>query len=229
MLADYEQLVKDFTRDDALKLLIADYDRAIAMAVQRYSKDRERPKVEDVTPTDANTLPLPAGWQADFSELRSLEYPIGQNPPSYLDQSRYAIYRAPASLVIKTIDAVNVAANTVRAAYTIAHQVEVATDTIPVADREPVAKWAAAICCEQLAALYSGNTDSTIQAATVENKSKAGEYSSRAKSLRKNYLDELGVDDKRNVAAGTVVTLPETDSRGQPRLTHSELYRNRPW
>src|SRR6266699_272305 len=176
MLADYEQLTKDFTRDDALKLLLADYDRAIGMAVQRYSKDRERPKVEDVTPTDANTLPLPASWQLDFSELRSLEYPIGRNPPSYLDQARFAFYRTPAALVIKTVDAVKVAANTVRASYTIAHQLDGATDTIPVGDREPVAKWAAAICCEQLAALYSGNTDSTIQAASVENKSKAAEY-----------------------------------------------------
>jgi len=229
MLEDFRQLVIDLVRDDAQKIVATERDRAIDLAVQRYSKDRELPKVQDVTPTDANTLPLPAGWQLDFSELRSLEYPIGRVPPSYLDQSRYAIYRSPTGLVVKTIDSVKVAANTVRASYTIVHSLDSTSDTIPVADREPVCCWAAAILCEQLAAFYSGNTDSSIQAQVVQSQTKSQEYATRAKSLRFRYLNELGIDDKRNVAAGVAVTMPELDSRGQPRLTHSAAYRNRPW
>lgn len=229
MLEDFRQLTTDLVRDDAQKIVATERDRAIDLAVQRYSKDRERPKVEDVTPTDTNTLPLPAGWQLDFSELRSLEYPIGRVPPSHLDQSRFAMYRSPTGLVIKVLDAVKVAALTVRASYTVVHQVDSNNDTIPVAEREPVACWAAAILCEQLAALYSGNTDSSIQAQVVQSQTKSQEYAARARSLRKRYLDELGIDDKRNVAAGVAVTMPELDSRGQPRMTHSAAYRNRPW
>jgi hypothetical protein len=220
MLADYQQLVIDLVRDDAAKLAVAERDRAIAMAVARYGKDRARLKVEDLTPTDANTLPLPAAWEADISELRSLEFPVGRVPPELMDTDRHYLYQGPTTTVIKVRDAVTVAAGSVRAAFTVSHTLSVGADTIPTEDREPVACWAASVCCEQLAALYSGNTDSTIQAANVQNQSKAQEYAARARSLRKRYLDEIGVADKRNTAAGTVVQLEREDSLGQPRLTH---------
>ena len=155
--------------------------------------------------------------------------PIGQKPPSLIDQSRYSIYQSPGGKVIVTLDAVTVAAASVRSSYTIAHQLDASHDSIPVADREPASCWAAAICCDELAALYSGNTDATIQAANVQNQSKAQEYSTRAKNLRTRYLNELGLNDQRNVAAGAVVELQDKDSRGQARLTHSPAYRNRPW
>ena len=220
MLSDYQTLVIDLVRDDAAKIQTAERDRAIQLAVRRYSKDRERIKVEDLTPTDANTLPLPQAWEADHSEMRSLETPIGQLPPVYLEQGRWAFYDTPSAQVIRTLDAVTVAAAAVRARYTITHVVSANLDTIPVGDREPVACWAAAICCDQLASLYSGESDSTISADSVQSGSRAQEYAKRAASLRKRYENEIGVDDKRNIAAGAVVTLDQADSQGQPRLTH---------
>ena len=98
-------------------------------------------------------------------------------------------------------------------------------DTIPIEDREPVACWAAAVLCDQLAALYSGNTDSTIQADSVQQTSKAQEYAARAKALRKRYMDELGIEDKRSEPAGVVVNLDFPDSQGQDRLTHRSAFR----
>lgn len=224
MLSDYQILATEFARDDAGRIQTAERDRAIQLAVQRYSKDIERLKVEDVVVTDANTLPLPAAWEADVSELRSLEYPVDEIPPCYLSQERYGLYQKPASTIIRLLDAVAAAA-TIRVAYTITHVVSTSTDSIPVKDREPVACWAAALLCDQLAAFYSGGTDSTIQADSAPGQSRAQEYSARARSLRKRYLDELGIDDKRNVAAGAVVNLNATDSRGGDRLTHQARYR----
>jgi hypothetical protein len=225
MLSDYQTLVTELTRDDAGKIAVAERDRAIALAVERYSKDRPQPKVQDVTPDDANTLPLPAAWEADFSALVSLEYPIANVPPTMILQDRYGFYRSPTGLKIQVLDAVAVAANNVRVAYTIRHVVSAVADTIPVGDREPVACWAAAVLCDELAALYSGNTDSTIQADTVANTSKAQEYAARAKGLRRRYLDELGIEDKRAQPAGVVVDLDFKDSRGEDRLTHGSAYR----
>ncbi len=220
MLNDYKLLVADLVRDDASRLLETEIERSIAAAVLRYSKDRPREKVEDVTPTGANTLPLPASWETDFSELRSLEYPKGTNPPTFIAQDRYGFYRSTTALVIALLDAVAVAANNTRATYTIAHALTEAVDTIPGADREAVACWAAAGLCDQLAAFYSGGTDATIQADSVRQQSKSQEYAARGKSLRKRYTDELGIDDKRNVAAGTVVNLRDESSLGESRLTH---------
>ncbi len=225
MLADYEQLVADLVRDDSARLTLPEKDRAIDAMVKRYSKDRPRIKVQDVTPDDANLLPLPAAWEADFSELRTLEHPIGNNPPTLIEQGRYEFYQSPSATKIRAIDGVTVAASSVRASYTIKHVVSAAEDTIPLQDREPAACWAAAILCDQLAAFYAGGTDSTIQADSVQQEPKARQYAERAKGLRKRYHDELGIDDKRAEPAGVVVELKRPDSWNGPRILHPTLPR----
>jgi hypothetical protein len=225
MLSDYQTLVTELVRDDAGKIAAAEKDRAIDLAVKRYSKDRPQVKVEDLTPESANLLPLPASWESDFSELRSLEYPIGDVPPTLLETGRYDFYHSPTALKIQVLDAVAVAAANVRASYTIKHVVSASADTIPIQDREPVACWAAAILADELAAFYSGGTDSSVQADSVEQRSKAEEYAARARGLRKRYHDELGIEEKKAAPAGVVVNLDQPDSRGEDRLLHLRRYR----
>jgi hypothetical protein len=43
--------------------------------------------------------------------------------------------------------------------------------------------------------------------------------------LRKRYFDDLGIDPKRNVAAGAVVNLNMASSVGRDRITHPRRYR----
>jgi hypothetical protein len=225
MLTDYQLLIQQFTAEDAGKLSAEDIARAIDLAVVRYSQDAERLKVEDVTPTDANTAPLPAAWETDFSAIRSLEYPIGKIPAIYLDPARYGLYRTPSATVVRLLDAVRVATGTVRATYTVKHVVSDGTDTIPIQHRDAVSCWAAAMLCDQLATFYAGQSDSTIQADSVDYRGKSAEFAARAKTLRQRYLDALGVEEKRNAGAGVVVNLNQMDSRGQDRLTHPAAYR----
>lgn len=223
-LTDFQTLVDNLVRDDAGKLSTTDRDQAIRVAVARYSKDRPRPMVEDLTAPGGNLLSLPAGWEVSFSTLNSLEYPVGSVPPALIDTACWGMYNAPGGLQMMVQDSIP-AGETVRAGYTVAHVVDLATDTIPEADREPVSSYAAAVLLDQLASLYSGDTDSTIHADSVNHQSKASEYSARARALRKRYFDDLGIDPKRNVAAGVVVNMSLPDSRGRDRLTHPRRFR----
>jgi len=220
MLTDYQTLVMNLARDDGGKVSNLQRDEAIDLAVKRYSQDRPREKVEDITPATANLLPLPDAWEADFSALVALEHPIGDHPPSWIPAEKTEFYRSPSALQIRVIIGVTVGADSVRATYTIKHTVTALEDTIPVHHREPVACWAAAMLCDQLATFYSAGTDSSIQADSVEQRSKAQEYSSRAKTLRKRYLDELGIEDKRGQPAGAIAELRRPDSWGGERLLH---------
>lgn len=217
-LIDFQSLVTDLVRDDAERITDLQRDTAIASAIARYSKDRPRHKVEDVVSAGGNLLPLPAGWQAEVSVILDLEYPIGKVPPQHLHQEEYRIYETPTGKQIMLADSLNAGAN-VRVTYSIAHDLTAVLDTVPLADREPVSCLAAASLCDQLASLYSGDSDSTIRADSVNHQSKAGEFASRAKALRKRYHDELGIDTKKNVAAGVVVSFPSRDGQGRPRLT----------
>lgn len=224
MLVDYTTLVTAAVRDDAAKLAAGEITSAITQAVARYSKDRPRAKVEDIAATGGNLLPLPVAWEADFSQLNSLEYPIGNVPPDIIGAGGWGMYTTPTGLKIQVMAAIPAAA-AVRATYTIAHVLSSLADTIPAADREPVASYAAAILLDQLASLYSNDQDSTIKADSVQHISKAGEFAKRASVLRKRYFDDLGIDTKRNVAAGTVVNLDMSSSVGRDRLTHPRRYR----
>jgi hypothetical protein len=224
-LADYQTLTDKLVRDDTGKIAVPDRDEAIARAVARYSKDRPQIKAEDVAASAGQLLNLPAGWQVDFSAVRFIEYPIGNVPPTLLAQDSLGIYLTPTGEKIMLRDAIT-AGLLVRVNYTIRHIVSSApADTIRADDREAVCAWSASLLLDQLAALFSGASDSTIQADNVDHNSKSREYAARAKSLRARYFDEMGIDPKRNLAAGVVVDLDQPDSQGRDRLLHPARFR----
>lgn len=225
-LLDYQTLVDSLVRDDTGKITPSDRDEAIQRAVERYSKDRPRTHVEEIVAADGHFQVLPPNWEADFSSLQSIEHPVGEYPPSYLDIGSYGMYHAPGANVLQiAVRAGFSAGDTVRIGFTIRHVVDASSDSTPSQDREAIACWAGAVLLDQLASLFSGDSDSTIQADVVDHGSRAGEFARRAKALRTRYYDELGIDPKRNVAHGVVVDLDWRDSRGRDRLTHPGRYR----
>lgn len=221
-LDHYQPLVTRLVRDDASRITEEDRDNAIELALRRYSQDRPQTKVEDVVSDGTTLLDLPASWEAGFSQLASLEYPIGNNPPTLL--SGWQLYLSPSAAQIMLVSAPTSGAS-VRATYTIRQVLTYAADTVPLEHREPLASYAASVLCEQLASLYSGDTDSTIGADSVEHRSKAQEFAARARGLRQRYFDALGIDPKRAVPAGVVVDVDMPSSLGGGRLTHPERYR----
>lgn len=218
-LVEYRDLVDALVRDDTGKITFVQRDDAIAKAVARYSGDRPRTLVEDLVSAGGNHLDLPDGFDQAFSTLQALEYPIGRVPPTLIPNDRWRLYQSPGGITIMLLDAV-AAGGTVRASYSAPHVLDESTDTIPPKHAEALASYAAALLLDQLASLFSGDTDSTVQADSVDHQSKAAEFAARARTLRRRYFDELGIDPKRNVAAGAVVALDTRDSLGGPRLTH---------
>lgn len=225
MLSDFQTLTASLVRDEEGKISVDERDQAIALAVVRYGKDRPREEVEDVTGDGTQYLDLPTLWEAGVSGLRAIEYPIGNIPPSYIEAGAWGIYNMPGSVQrIVLQQAVGNGADA-RLTFTVSHIVSAVADTVPLADREAVACWAAALLCDQLSSLYSGTSDPTIQADSVQHQSKAAEFAKRANSMRARYYGELGIDPKRNVAAGAVVNLTLPNSQGEDRLTHPARFR----
>lgn len=221
-LSDFQNLLDNLAKDDAGRLDVDDRDSAIALAVMRYSKDRPRAVVEDVTASGGHYLNLPVGWDAESSTVQAVEYPIGDVPPNYMNGSW--LYHSPNGMLIG-VPVVLYAGEQVRLTYSAPHVLDGTTDTLPARDREAVVSYAAAILFDQLAALYSGDSDSTIQADAVNHGDKSSRFASRANKLRQRYFDELGIDPKRLVAASVTVDLDMPNSQGRDRLTHSGRYR----
>lgn len=215
-LTDYQDLVDRLVRDDAAKLDPVDRDSAITVAVERYSLDRPRNGVEDLTAA-GQLIDLPTAWEADFSELKTLEHPVGQVPPQLIPSDRWSLYSSPTGEQIMVIDGFT---GTVRATFTRRHLLTAAADTIPSYHRDAICKFAAAMLCDQLASLYASDTDSSMSAQASQGQSRSQAFASRAKEFRKQYQDAIGVEDKVSAPAGAVVQLRATDSAGQPRIFH---------
>lgn len=218
-LYDFQTTIADLVRDDAGKIADAERDRAITRAVARYSQDRPRQVVEDVTADGSNFLPLPTAWADGETAITSLEYPVGEWPISLIAPEWYGVVRGPMGDEIRLAGAI-MAGDVVRTTLTVPHVLSVAADTLPNAHHEAVASYAAALLMDQLASLHSGDTDSTIQADSVEHRSQAQEYAARARVYRARYAEILGIDPKRLRPAGTTVNLSQQDSRGRDRITH---------
>lgn len=222
MLADLVELIRQSVRDDANLITVDDIGVAAGLAVARYSLDRPREIVEDLAPSGTDTLPLPTLWQDDFSHVVSVEYPFGLFPPEFLDNDLHLVYQAPTGKVFRLG---LVPTSGVRATYTIAHTLNDTVDTLPIKHREAIACWAAAFCYDQLAGYYAGATDTMMQADSVRRNEQSRDYAKRAETLRKRYINELGLEDKKNAAAGMVVDLDLKTSYGTDRFTHRNRFR----
>lgn len=224
-LTDILAKVIDSVKDDAGKLANpSDFDRHIQAAIKKYSKHRPDLKVVDIVGNGTHDYTLPTGWSDGFSTIKSIEYPLGDIPATLLDNDEYEGYLTPTGKKIRLLNNSPAATESFRVTFTILR-----TDaTIPDVDIDALAWLAASLCCEELARAYTPSTDSTINADSVDYKSKAAEFSSRGKTLLKWYKEHLGIkDDDVTPAASAVVDLDMKYPGGGERLTHSRWGRKR--
>jgi len=215
--------VKAKVKDTSGKLADpADYTSNIDEAIGVYSKYRPREIVEDITGDGGHDYALPASWNAGFSVIRDIEYPVGNVPETLLEEGEWKIYRSPSGEKIRLIYATPGSTETFRVRYTALHT----EATIPASDLDAVANLAAALCCEMLANAFAMTGDPAIAADSVNYHSKASEFTKRARSFRDLFTRHLGITDGASVAAAAAVKDMDRDYPwGGDRLTHPRRQR----
>lgn len=219
MLADYQTLVTDLVRDDADRIASGQRDAAILAAVLAYSAARPRPRVADIADAAGMLLDLPAGWEEGFSVVTSIEHPVGRVPPALLAPDAWALYRDVDAVRIMLASSLP-AGSTARVAFTAPHVVSATEDTVPAPHRAAVAMLAAAMLCDQLAAFYANDSDSTIAVDRAPGQSRSQAYAARARDYRRQYQDAVGAADRLAAPAAAVASLRPRDSAGNARLFH---------
>ena len=222
MLIDYQSLLSGLVRDDNNVITPTDIDKAILLAVMRYSLDFPLGKVADLTASGSPFLSMPVDWATGFSGIVSIEYPLAAFPPCLIEAENYYLYPAPSGL---TVVLSFTPTDTVRLSYTLPHTVTTLIDTINPMHRVAITCWAAAWCCDQLSSYYASASDSTIQADHVQRNSQSADYARLAKTYRTRYFSELGIKEDRQIGASAVVDLDLKNSRGQDRFIHTNRYR----
>jgi hypothetical protein len=242
IFTDFETGVTSRIQSTGGKLSQTDQDDAITQAVKRYSKDRPREMVTDITGVNPASaiLALPAGpstppeaFEDGFSVIRSIEFPVGNLPLTFLEGDDWFLYRTPAGPKIALNSLVPTTNDTLRVTWTVRHNqgtsgAQAVATTVPDADFEAVCDLAASFCCDKLSAVYARTNDSTIQADAVNYRSKSQEYASLGKQFKKRYDDHIGIEESGSGSAGSSPTagafaigdMNLTQGSGVDRLTH---------
>ena len=197
---------------------------AINAAIKKYSAHRPRIAVED---EDGNgsfdyLLALLADWTEGFSTIKSVEYPVDDTSEAaaILQDEAWQIYQKPTGKVLRFLEDTPAATEDIRVTYTTLHVCTDAACTIPPYDEEALQMLAASIFCDMLAAYFAQTQDSTIQADSVDHKSKASEYAARARAYRKMYFDHIGIKEGETPAASVTRDQDLGGSWGAGKMTH---------
>ncbi len=207
-------MIEGAVKDTTGVLVTADFDAALAGALARYSKDRPRLVVADISGSGVQDYAVPAGWVDGLSTVESIEYPAGQIPEALLDSDDWKLYRSPSGIKIRLIESTPRTGETIRVLFSAGHD----SSTIPDLDSAAVANLAASYCCRRLAQSYGQTSDASIQADSVNYRSKGDEFARRAKELEGLYRIHVGVKEGDTAPAASVtVEAPERERR---RMTH---------
>lgn len=134
-------LAKVSLREDGNRLKPADWMLIAQQATLHYSKDRPRQMVADITGNGTKSYNLTSSvtrWKNRFSFIQTLEFPVGNDPITFLQTDNYRIYKTATdveTLVLK--NSAPSASKTMRINYTSYHQFDDTTSTID--DQEKVA------------------------------------------------------------------------------------------
>ncbi len=210
--------VQALVKDTDSKLAAEDWTNGIAGALGRYSKHRPKISVADIVGNGTYIYAVPAGWIKEFSNIESIEYPIGDNPPTYLDkEDDYEKYLTSSAEQIRLINDAPPATESFRVKFTVLRT----EATIAANDLDAVANLAASICLGMLGSRYIGTGDSTMAADAVNYRTKSQECAARAKACLTFYNDHLGIKDDDTVpAASAVSSMTINYLGGGERLTH---------
>jgi hypothetical protein len=224
VLADYQLRLDQILKEQAGDLDPEDKSAAIQNAVSAHSKYKPRSRIHDFNGDGAAfdfLLSGAAGFEVGFSKVLSVEFPAGERVPVYLEDEDWTIYEAATETPkLRLLAATPGATEKVRVRYTVRHSVDAAAGTIPDGDFEAVGHYAAHFALDALANRYTQTQDSTIQADSVDHRSKSQEARSNANKEEGEYFQHLGI---KPGDVGAAIAFKDYDVNypwGGDRLTH---------
>jgi hypothetical protein len=194
VLTAYQTKVDQVIQDADLELEIAHRDAFIQEALGIHSQHRPQKKVLQVTGTGAYLYDLPSDWEEGFSVVESIEYPPGEQVPAIMDQTRYMLYQQTDKKQLRFLYDTPGIIETFLLTYTLRHQVDLSTGTIPDADFDAVCNLAGALCCFALGRKLTEESGGASMAVRDQTWRSVLRYSEKGKELMGLYNSHMGLD-----------------------------------
>lgn len=218
-------------QDQGDYLTAGDREQAFREALARYTRDVPRDIWEDFSGDgSAYQFSFVDDFTVGFSQVASVEFPVGERPQSYLVASDYHLYQSDASTVVLELpNHTPGASETVRVVYTARHTIDgldaATATTIPAWHEEAVVTLAASRMLARLAGRFIHEQDATIDADSTARTTKDESAAKRSRALEQDYRDLMGI--RKGVVPGLVtLNWSETFSgSGIDFLTHPKRWR----
>ncbi len=176
-------------------------------AINTHSQHRPQILIVSVTGTGTFLYDLPAGWEEGFSSIESIEYPVGEQNPILLDQTKYMIYQGIDGSQLRFLYDSPGATETFLLSYTARHVVATGAEippiatTIPDNDFDAVCNLAGALCCYALGRKLTEESGGASMAVRDQTWRSVLRYSEKGKELMALYYSHIGVHQNAPAAS----------------------------
>lgn len=201
----------------------------VEAAIERYSHDRPREAIKDITGDGGNYYAISnlTGWSEGFSQVLRIQYPAptvaSDEAPVYLDPDDWDDdYWDATTHYLYFPNHAPAAADKIRVRYTVPYTPTLNAYSTPDADFHAICNLAASYCAQAIANKYSRTNDSTIAADSVNHMERSERWASRARELMKLYERHMGTDSEsdRERPAGEFVDWDTRPSANRRWLYH---------
>ena len=231
--SDYTKEISRLIRDGATILTPPDLDALIDRALEVYKRKKPLDSVIELTSDGSGDFAVAdlTGFDEEISGDPQIEFPVTTSgEPEFIDRRDWQFYRKPApdGLVIRVSAGIG-AGDAVRFHFKGDHSITADGSTIPASDFFAFCKLAAGEGCDDLSRHFTQTGEQSLfqGMSGAYYQSKAKEYETRAKELRKQANEAIGAGANESGPAAASVTKnwDTTNSVGGDRLTHKRRFR----
>ena len=216
------------TADYSARLSDAEATLAFQKALVSYGHDRPR-VVSDYLSGDGSAylFPLPRRWIAQYSDIKAIEYPAGNQIRTLLEPEDWEIdVGATGGIPTRRLRfrqlVPDSGTDNLLVTYTTRHVYDDEQSTLPDEDYQAVVFLAASYAAEQLAARMASSQDSTMQADSVQYRDGVVRFRDIAKAYRTNYDRHINQQPGAEIrGAGYVQDWDTNLSWGGDRIFHA--------
>lgn len=199
-----------------------DYDRHILGGLDIFSKDYPHILLASITGDGTYLYATPTGWLNEFSQILSVEFPIGESPPCYLSNDRYEIINtATGTWKILLKDDAPSSTQTFKVRFTAQRDATV----IPAGYIEAFHWLVSALACTELSTVYVNTTDSSINADASNPFAANASYADRAAVYMQMYKNYMGIGDGKVTPSLCITQSTTSYPYNIERLTHPRIDR----
>lgn len=200
------------------ELAVGSVEERLGDAIRFYSRISPRTNGVRDYAGDGSTyeFTLPSDWDAQFSRVRSIEYPQGNQDPDYLGTDQWFIYDTPSGQVLR-LKTTPASGETARVSYTRMHNVSSQQNTVPERDKRVLCYLAASFIARNLESKYASHTEPSLGADVINYRTKQRQYADVADHFETLFKGHFGMrlrDTTPAAGAWGPIDFPFTERQG---------------